>query len=109
VATLFAVGSLRIVCARLGVTEIGTYRDEVRVKPLVLDDSLTVDLAERVPEAKHHATTTTLNLRPGHVPSADLPSWVEERLLAAAGQHGAVARAGVDDRGNPGGLIDSPA
>jgi transcription-repair coupling factor (superfamily II helicase) len=83
VATLFAVGSLRITCARLGVTEVSTYRDEVRMRPVVLSDALAVDLSERVPQASHHATTATLNLVPDRVTSAELPGWVEERLRSA--------------------------
>ena len=34
VETLFAVASLRITCARLGVGEVSTYRQQVRIKPL---------------------------------------------------------------------------
>jgi transcription-repair coupling factor (superfamily II helicase) len=83
VATLFAVGSLRITCARLGVTEVSTYRDEVRVRPVVLSEALAVDLGERVPQASHHATTATLNLVPERVAGAELPGWVEEQLIAA--------------------------
>ena len=88
VETLFSVGSLRITCARLGVGEVSTYRDEARIKPLQLPETLAVDLSERVPEAAYHATTATLNLRPERVASADLPGWVEGRLLAALEEEG---------------------
>jgi transcription-repair coupling factor (superfamily II helicase) len=88
VETLFSVGSLRITCARLGVGDVSTYRDEVRIKPLRLPEALAVDLSERVPEAAYHATTSTLNLRPERVASADLPGWVEGRLLAALDEEG---------------------
>jgi transcription-repair coupling factor (superfamily II helicase) len=92
VDTLFAVASLRITCERLGIGEISTYKQEVRVKPLDLPSSLELELEQRVPEATYHRTTRTLNLRPGRVASADLPAWVEEHLLLATGSQGDVAR-----------------
>jgi transcription-repair coupling factor (superfamily II helicase) len=85
VETLFAVASLRITCARLGVTEVSTYRDQVRVKPLALPPSLEVDLAARVPGAIYHRTTATLNLVPEKVAGAELPGWVERALAQATG------------------------
>jgi transcription-repair coupling factor (superfamily II helicase) len=85
VETLFAVASLRIACARLGVTEISTYRDQVRVKPVALPSSLEVDLASRVPGAAYHRTTATLNLLPEKIPGTELPGWVERGLLVATG------------------------
>jgi transcription-repair coupling factor (superfamily II helicase) len=85
VSTLFAVASLRITCVRLGVTEVTTYRDDVRIRPVALPDALAVDLGERVVEATHHPATATLNLRPDRVPGADLPAWVEARLRSAVG------------------------
>ena len=92
VETLFAVASLRITCVRLGVDEISTYRKQVRVKPISLPSSLEVDLGERVPGATFHATTRTLNLEPGRVAGADLPAWVEARVLEATGAEADVAR-----------------
>jgi transcription-repair coupling factor (superfamily II helicase) len=100
VETLFSVGSLRITCARLSVGEVSTYRDEVRIKPLQLPEALAVDLSERVPEATYHATTATLNLRPERVASADLPGWVEERLLAALEEEGRDGGQPVDREGD---------
>ena len=96
VATLFAVGSLRITCARLGISEISTYRDEVRLRPVALPDALAVDLTERVPEASHHATTGTLNLVPDRVPGADLPAWIERRIIAAVDAGGPSASPASD-------------
>jgi transcription-repair coupling factor (superfamily II helicase) len=75
VETLFAVASLRITCARLGVTEVSTYRQQVRVKPLDLPEPLEADLRERVPGARYLRTTQTLNLDIGRVPGSELPRW----------------------------------
>ena len=86
VETLFAVSSLRITCARLEVEEVTRFRDEIRLKPIALPESLAVDLAERVPRATFHAATRTLNLVPEGVHGVDLPTWVERALLAAAGE-----------------------
>jgi hypothetical protein len=57
----------------------------VRITPLALPSSLEVDLGQRVPGATFHATTRTLNLEPERVAGADLPAWVEERLVRAGG------------------------
>jgi transcription-repair coupling factor (superfamily II helicase) len=83
VDTLFAVASLRITCDRLGIEEVGTYKKELRVKPLALESSLEVDLAERVPGSTYHGTTQTLNLAPDRIPGTELPGWVEAALVAA--------------------------
>ena len=85
VETLFAVASLRITCLRLGVEVITTYRDHVRAKPIALSDAQTLELADRVPEGRYHATTSTLNLSPGRMGLVELPGWVERALLAATG------------------------
>jgi transcription-repair coupling factor (superfamily II helicase) len=85
VETLFAVASLRVTCRRLGVEEVSTYREQVRVKPLDLPGSVEVDLAQRVPGASYHRTTATLNLTPDRVSGPDLPGWVEHALLEATG------------------------
>jgi len=85
VETLFAVASLRVTCRRLGIEEVTTYKEEVRLKPLQLPGSLEVDLTQRVPEATYHRTTATLNLAPGRIAGADLPAWVERTLLDATG------------------------
>jgi transcription-repair coupling factor (superfamily II helicase) len=92
VETLFAVASLRLSCERLGVDEVTTYRQQVRIKPITLPSSLEVDLGQRVPEATYHGTTGTLNLLPDRVAGTDLPGWVEDRLLRATGSEERVAR-----------------
>src|SRR5438094_8356675 len=62
VETLFAVASLRITCQRIGVDEVTTFRDEVRLRPVELSDEMQVDLKDRVPEASYHRVTMTLNI-----------------------------------------------
>jgi len=91
VRTLFAVASLRLTCDRLGVEEVSTYRQQVRVKPLLLPEELVVDLGERVPGATYLPTTSTLNLETGRTPGVDLPGSVERALLLAAGEAGSTA------------------
>jgi transcription-repair coupling factor (superfamily II helicase) len=91
VETLFAVASLRITCARLGVAEVSTYRQQVRVRPLDLPEPLEADLRERVPGARYLRTTQTLNLDIGRVPGSELPSLVERGLVRAMGEDEVVA------------------
>jgi transcription-repair coupling factor (superfamily II helicase) len=86
VETLFAIGSLRITARRLGVEEVTTYRDQVRLSPVAMPDALLVDLPERVPGASFHAAKVTLNLTPGRVFGAELVRWVEARLREAMGE-----------------------
>jgi transcription-repair coupling factor (superfamily II helicase) len=83
VDTLFAVGSLRITCTRLGITEVSTFRQQVRLRPVELPDRLRVDLEVRVPVASYHGATRTLNLEPGVMGGPELPGWVERTLLEA--------------------------
>ncbi|HEY7283619.1 MAG TPA: transcription-repair coupling factor, partial [Actinomycetota bacterium] len=64
VETLFGIARLRVTCTRLGVTEVGTFRKQVRLKPLSLPDRLQLDLVQRVPDGTYHAVTRTLNLTP---------------------------------------------
>jgi transcription-repair coupling factor (superfamily II helicase) len=92
VETLFAVASLRVTCVRLGVTEVSTYKEQVRVKPLALPGSLEVDLEHRVPGSVYHRTTATLNLAPERVAGADMPGWIERALTDAAGSEEPVGR-----------------
>jgi transcription-repair coupling factor (superfamily II helicase) len=91
VETLFAVASLRITCARLGVAEVSTYRQQVRVRPLDLPEPLEADLREGVPGARYLRTTQTLNLDIGRVPGSELPSLVERGLVRAMGEDEVVA------------------
>src|SRR5581483_434989 len=85
VRTLLDVASLRITCGRLGVTEVATYRDQVRVRPLDLATEREAGLPALSPGATYHRTTSTLNLAPGRIPGAGLPGWVERELRAVTG------------------------
>ena len=65
--------------------EISTFRDQVRLTPVAIPDTLRLDLAERVPGATFHETKGTLNLVPERAGGAALVRWVEERLREATG------------------------
>jgi transcription-repair coupling factor (superfamily II helicase) len=92
VETLFAVASLRVTCVRLGIEEVGRFRDQVRLRPVELPESLVVDLGARVPGATYHGANRTLNLVPQMMGGRELPGWVERTLLAATGSLEAVDR-----------------
>jgi transcription-repair coupling factor (superfamily II helicase) len=81
VETLFAIASLRISAARLGVEEIVTFKEEVRLTPVALEEVARLGLPERVAGATFHEAKRTLNLTPGRIFGRDLVRWVEERLL----------------------------
>jgi transcription-repair coupling factor (superfamily II helicase) len=84
VLALFAVASLRLTCARLGVEEVSRFREEIRVRPLAgVDEQL---LPLRAPGAGYHEATQTLNLAPPGIFGAELPVWVEHTLRAAVGE-----------------------
>jgi transcription-repair coupling factor (superfamily II helicase) len=84
VETLFAIASLRIVAQRLGVEDISTYRNQVRLTPVAIGEALQLDLDERVPGATYHSNKRTLNLAPERVFGHELVRWVEEHLREAA-------------------------
>jgi transcription-repair coupling factor (superfamily II helicase) len=86
VETLFAIGSLRITARRLGVEDIATFRDQVRLTPVALPDALRLDLEERIPGGTFHSAKRTLNLTPERVFGADLVRWVEAGLREAIGE-----------------------
>jgi transcription-repair coupling factor (superfamily II helicase) len=86
VETLFAIASFRITAARLGVREVGTFRNEVRLTPVPISETLQLDLAERLPGATFHAAKGTLNLSPERIFGADLVRWTEARLREAVGE-----------------------
>ena len=86
VETLFSVASLRVTAASLGVEEIATFREQVRIRPLALDDALLSDLGERVPRASYHDAKQTLNLVPERLFGVELVRWIQARLLDAAGR-----------------------
>jgi transcription-repair coupling factor (superfamily II helicase) len=86
VQVLFAIASLRLSAAGLGVEEIATYRDQVRVKPLALSASAEIGLSALIPGASYAEATRTLNLVPERVYGVDLVRWVESRMRQAAGE-----------------------
>jgi transcription-repair coupling factor (superfamily II helicase) len=86
VETLFAVASLRITAARLGVQEITTFKGEVRLTPVAIPDTLLLDLDQRVFGASYHAIKGTLNLAPERAFGSDLVRYVERWLLEAVGE-----------------------
>ena len=88
VETLFAVAALRIACQRCGVTEVTTFRDQIRLRPVELSEADELELAGRVQDARYHRTTHTLNLRSDPaVAGRDLPGWVQRRLEDAIAAH----------------------
>ena len=84
VETLFAVASLRVTCRALGVEEISTYRDQIRIKPVAIPEALQADLEDRIWKGIYHDTTQTLNLVPEKVFGTDLVRFVERNLVEAA-------------------------
>src|SRR5207237_10153219 len=78
---LFDGAALRIACQRAGVTEVTTFRDQIRLRPLALPERLEVDLALRVGGARYHRTTQTLNLQTEpSLPGRELPARVRRGL-----------------------------
>ena len=86
VETLFAIASLRVTGIRLGVTEITTYREQVRLSPVEIPEALLLDLGDRVWKATYHAEKRTLNLVPERVFGLELVRWVEAWLREAVGE-----------------------
>jgi transcription-repair coupling factor (superfamily II helicase) len=76
--TLLDVARLRIACLAAGVDEVTTFRGQVRLRPVEIDE-------EKLPEdVTYHQTTKTLNLSPEPSEMGPaLPSWVRDRLLMA--------------------------
>ena len=56
-------------------------KDQVRVRPIDLDD----ETVGGIDGATYHPETRTLNLVPDRIAGADLPRWVEGRLIEAVG------------------------
>jgi transcription-repair coupling factor (superfamily II helicase) len=94
VETLFAIAALRLTCRRLGVDEVTTFRNEVRLTPVAIPEVLLLDLGERVYKATYHEAKRTLNLVPERVFGVDLVRWVERWLREAVGED---ASSGVSD------------
>jgi len=86
VQVLFAIGSLRLTAQALGVEEITTYRDQVRLKPVTLSEVVELGLSAVIKGATFAEPTRTLNLVPERVFGADLVGWVESALRRAVGE-----------------------
>jgi transcription-repair coupling factor (superfamily II helicase) len=86
VEVLFAIASLRLSAMAVGVEEITTYREQVRAKPLILDDVVEIGLSALIPGATYADATRTLNLVPERVFGVDLVRWVESRVRQATGE-----------------------
>ena len=84
VEVLFAIASLRVTCKKLGVEEVSTFRNQVRLTPVAIPEHLLTDLEERVFMATYHEAKQTLNLVPERVFGTDLVRFVERWLLEAA-------------------------
>jgi hypothetical protein len=79
VETLIALARLRIACLSLGVEEVTTYREQVRARPVDVDETALPD------HTAYHRATRTLNLNPAPGQMGDgLPGWVRSTLVAAA-------------------------
>ena len=74
-----------------GVREITTFKEQVRVEPLVLSEAVRVGLSERIAGATYHAAQPTLNLPPERVFGADLVRWVEARAARRPWESGTAA------------------
>ncbi|MGH2682997.1 MAG: transcription-repair coupling factor, partial [Actinomycetota bacterium] len=79
VETLVDVARLRIACQELGIEEVATYRDQIRIRPVEVDETALPD------RTAYHASTQTLNLNPapGQM-GPGLPAWIRSNLLVAA-------------------------
>jgi transcription-repair coupling factor (superfamily II helicase) len=86
VEALFAIASLRITAARLGLREVSTFRDQVRLTPVPISATMQLDLADRIPGATFHGVRGTLNLAPERIFGAELVRWTEARLREAVGE-----------------------
>jgi transcription-repair coupling factor (superfamily II helicase) len=90
VETLFAVASLKLTCARLGVEEVSTFRKQVRVRPA--DESWAYEVAGGVQTATYKPATRTLNLDPPPNAGGEaLARWLEEALRVGSEIEGEAA------------------
>jgi transcription-repair coupling factor (superfamily II helicase) len=79
VRSLFAVASLKLAAVAIGVQEISTFRNQIRIKPI--DEALGLEVEARMKEASYHNATRTLNLPlPTSMIGEELARWVEETL-----------------------------
>jgi transcription-repair coupling factor (superfamily II helicase) len=102
VRTLFGIASLRATGLRLGIEEISTYKEQVRLSPLRINDTLLLDLGERIPKATYHLERLTLNLVPERVYGTELVAQVESWLREAVGEEPEPGLAGEFEPSSPG-------
>jgi len=77
--TLLAVQSLRLASLAVGVEEVSTFRQQIRVKPV--DEVRGHEIAAGTEGGTYHPTTRTLNLAlPGRMGGEDLVRWIEEAM-----------------------------
>ncbi|MGH2813347.1 MAG: TRCF domain-containing protein, partial [Actinomycetota bacterium] len=80
VRSLFAVASLKLTCLAIGVEDISTFRNQIRIKPV--DEARGLEIAIEGSRASYHATTKTLNLElPTTMSGEELSAWIEEGLV----------------------------
>jgi len=79
VRSLFAVASLKIAAVAIGVQEISTFRNQIRIKPI--EEAMGLEIAAAMKEASYHTATKTLNLPlAATMTGEELARWVEETL-----------------------------
>ena len=80
---LFAMAELRLTALDLAVEEIGTVRNQVRVRPV--DPGLGHERDLTLDEATYHQATRTLNLQyPVRLGGEDLARWIRHALIGDA-------------------------
>jgi transcription-repair coupling factor (superfamily II helicase) len=80
VLALLAVASLRLTCLRLGVDEVSTFKQQVRLRPV--DEALGLEIVQATEAAAYKQATRTLNLDPPPPLGGEaLVRWVENALL----------------------------
>jgi transcription-repair coupling factor (superfamily II helicase) len=83
VRALFAVAELRLACLELGIDEITTIRNQIRVRPV--EPALGHERSADLPEATYHEATFTLNLEyPPRLGGEDLARWITGALRGGA-------------------------
>ena len=79
--TLLDLAGLRIAARGLGIEEITTFRNQIRLRPLTLESDTPLPS-----DATYHPATRTLNLEPRPAElGPGLPAWVRSRLHALVG------------------------
>ena len=94
VRTLVAVASLKLSALALGINEIATFRNRIRVRPVGEDAG--TELAAEIESATYHRATQTLNLDPpAGLGGEALAQWIEGVLRSAQIEESAPEKASV--------------